>query len=319
MNALQEEAVSILRELISICRDGQEGFRAASEHLADDPELKTLLSSFSLQRAKFAGDLEAQVITLGVHHPEHEQRTITAAAHRGWVHLKSVLASKDRHSILTECERSEDFALEAYNKALSHHLPEPIHQIVHEQRQEIVSTHNTIRALRDGKPYATAEAFAYAAERKVGEQTRRAQAEVGAAWGSLKERANEVRLGTEGYVRENPLPSLVGALLTGFSIGMIFYAVELRNERQRSLVRLNQAPLKRFSTGIAGALGYLAGQARTASQRAVEAVQRYDNRPTLAQGRATIERASRPIQDAWNRFTGGRSGGKTFIGSIQQR
>ncbi|HWL54867.1 MAG TPA: PA2169 family four-helix-bundle protein [Chthoniobacteraceae bacterium] len=149
MNAQQEEALDVLNRLIGICRDGQEGFRTAAEAVVDDPELKMLLSSFSLQRAKFAGDLEAEAITMGEHHPENEGSTFRGAAHRGWIHLKGALSRGSNHALLAECERGEDVAKEAYQRALRHDLPAPVYDLIQEQRQEVITTHNTIRALRD--------------------------------------------------------------------------------------------------------------------------------------------------------------------------
>ncbi len=149
MNAQQEEALDVLNHLIGICRDGQEGFRTAAEAVVDDSELKMLLSSFSLQRAKFAGDLEAVAITMGEHHPENEGTTFKGAAHRGWIHFKSALSRGNNYTVLAECERGEDAAKEAYQKALRYDLPAPVYDLVQEQRQEVIITHNTIRALRD--------------------------------------------------------------------------------------------------------------------------------------------------------------------------
>ena len=318
MNALQEDAVSTLRELISICRDGQEGFRNASEHIVDDPDLKKLLSSYSLQRAKFAGDLESQMITLGEHHPELEDGSITAAAHRGWLNLKSVLHTNNNQSILKECERGEDVALEAYNKALSHHLPEPVHELVQEQRHEIAATHNTLRSLRDGKPNAVAEALA-AAESRTMEHAERAQAEAGAAWGHVKASADKARKDAESYIRKNPFPTLLGALLTGFSIGLIFYAFDLRNERMRIEAKRQRTPLKRFRTGLAGALGYLAGQARSVSSSASDAVREYGGRASLVSQRKQGNRFTRPLLSAWNRIARRQHSGTVFIGRSLQR
>ncbi len=60
----QQHIVDALEDLIEICRDGQNGYRDGSEH-AKNPELKKVLSEVSLERAKFAGDLENEAIRYG--------------------------------------------------------------------------------------------------------------------------------------------------------------------------------------------------------------------------------------------------------------
>ena len=50
----QKEIISTINDLIETLKDGQKGFREASEAVKDT-QLKSLFSEFSLQRAKFAG------------------------------------------------------------------------------------------------------------------------------------------------------------------------------------------------------------------------------------------------------------------------
>ena len=108
--------ISTLNHLIETLKDGQEGFRAASEDIGSS-ELKTLFSKYSLQRAQFAGELQEAVITLGDHDPA-DSGSVAGAVHRGWIDLKAALMSKDEHAVLAECERGEDVAVAAYRKAL---------------------------------------------------------------------------------------------------------------------------------------------------------------------------------------------------------
>ena len=82
------EVISTLNKLIETCLDGQEGFRLAAEAIKDDEDLKGFLFSASLQRSKFAGELQNQVIELGEPDPSHTN-TVTSKLHRGWINLKS--------------------------------------------------------------------------------------------------------------------------------------------------------------------------------------------------------------------------------------
>ena len=52
----QKEIISTINGLIETLKDGQEGFRQASAAVKDS-QLKSLFSEYSLQRAKFAGEL----------------------------------------------------------------------------------------------------------------------------------------------------------------------------------------------------------------------------------------------------------------------
>ena len=54
------EIRSTLNDLIETCKDSQQGFHAAAGKLKD-PEIHTLFLRFYLQRAEFAGELQAEV------------------------------------------------------------------------------------------------------------------------------------------------------------------------------------------------------------------------------------------------------------------
>ncbi len=137
---------NILNDLIEICKDGQDGFRDASENVKHS-DLKTLLSGYSLQRSKFAGDLQQFVTDLG-EEPE-KTSSIAGAIHRGWIDLKAAFTKGSDHAILAECERGEDHAVEAYRKALQKELPAHIRAEVSLQSTAVLATHNDIRDRRD--------------------------------------------------------------------------------------------------------------------------------------------------------------------------
>jgi uncharacterized protein (TIGR02284 family) len=136
----------ILNNLIEICKDGQEGFRDAAEN-AKHSDLKTLFASYSLQRAKFAGDLQQLVIHLG----EEPDTTSSVASviHRGWIDLKSAFTHGSDHAILTECERGEDHAVSAFRSALAETLPADVRSIVAEQSEKVQASHDDMRNRRD--------------------------------------------------------------------------------------------------------------------------------------------------------------------------
>ena len=142
----QKEIISTINGLIETLKDGQQGFREASEAVKDT-QLKSLFSEYSLQRAKFAGELQSQAISLGESNPEDSSST-AGAMHRAWINLKSAITSQDDHAILAECERGEDSAMHEYEKAVHNSLSAPLRKIVSHQYHEVKSAHDRIHHLR---------------------------------------------------------------------------------------------------------------------------------------------------------------------------
>lgn len=144
--ATNDEVISTLNGLIETCRDGQEGFKQAAEGI-ERSDIKSLFFEFSQQRAKFTGELQDLVRTLGGD-PE-KTGSIAGAIHRGWINIKSVVTGKDEAAILNECERGEDSAKNAYQEALEIALPAYVQQTVQDQYASVLQAHDRIKALRD--------------------------------------------------------------------------------------------------------------------------------------------------------------------------
>ena len=143
----KKEIISTLNGLIETLKDGQEGFKQSAGGV-DDPQLKTVFDTLSLQRSKFAGELQSEIVSLGDPDPE-DASSVTGSIHRAWINVKSVVTSGDRHAILAEAERGEDAAVTAYKEAMEKDLPAPIKDIVSRQSTEVKAAHDKIRALRD--------------------------------------------------------------------------------------------------------------------------------------------------------------------------
>ena len=143
-----KNTTSILNDLIETLKDGQEGFRAAAADV-ESPELKTLFSEYSLQRSKFAGELQALAHSLGEKEPA-TSGSVAASLHRGWINLKAALTSKDEHAILAECERGEDSAVAEYKKAIATgSLPADVRETIQTQSFSVKAAHDHIRDLCD--------------------------------------------------------------------------------------------------------------------------------------------------------------------------
>jgi uncharacterized protein (TIGR02284 family) len=143
----QKEIISTLNSLIETLKDGQEGFKQSAEGV-DDPQLKSVFDTFALQRSKFAGELQREVVQLGDPDPE-DSSSATGSMHRAWINIKSAVTNRDPHAILAEAERGEDSAVSAYKDAMKEELPAPIKEIVTRQSADVKAAHDKIRSLRD--------------------------------------------------------------------------------------------------------------------------------------------------------------------------
>ena len=224
------DTISTLNKLIETCKDGQEGFRLAAEAITDDEDLKGFLFSCSLQRSKFAGELQNEIIGLGEPDPS-EVSTFKSALHRGWINLKGVLTGHDNHSILVECERGEDTAVSDYKKAMASDLSSPLSEIVSRQFQEVLATHNSVRGLRD--QLASQKPASRKAGQVAGDFGSSLQAKgraIGASasdsWSNARNKSDDFLHETENYVRENPIPAILTALGVGFALGLLMRLLE---------------------------------------------------------------------------------------------
>ena len=62
--ANQKEIISTINDLIETLKDGQKGFKEAADAV-NDPQLKSLFTGYSQQRARFASELQAQARSEG--------------------------------------------------------------------------------------------------------------------------------------------------------------------------------------------------------------------------------------------------------------
>jgi uncharacterized protein (TIGR02284 family) len=139
-----DEVSSTLNQLIQTCKDGEEGFEAAAEAVSD-PNLRHLFESYSQQRSEFAAELEVEVQRMAKE-PAQEGH-VAAALHRGWMDLKAAVSGRDEGAIIAECERGEDLAVTAYQKALAAPLPHDLRAILERQFIKIQEAHDQVRSL----------------------------------------------------------------------------------------------------------------------------------------------------------------------------
>jgi uncharacterized protein (TIGR02284 family) len=142
----ENNAVSVLKNLIETCKDGQKGYQDAAEHVKRS-DLKTYFNEQSMERGGFAQELQNELPKVG--EPDKKvSGSASAAMHRAWIDTKVALGGGDK-TILESVEKGEDDAKEAYQKALSGSLPTNVVDIVRRQAASVLRAHDQVRMLRD--------------------------------------------------------------------------------------------------------------------------------------------------------------------------
>ncbi|MCU0627246.1 MAG: PA2169 family four-helix-bundle protein, partial [Gemmatimonadaceae bacterium] len=126
------------------CKDGADGYRAAAEDVQDS-SLKALFTQLAAQRGQFMTELQGIVAGMG-EQPERSG-SVLAAAHRGWINLKSAVASRDDVAILAECERGDEAAVTAYENAMRAALPSNVLDVVQRQGMDVRAAYERVRTL----------------------------------------------------------------------------------------------------------------------------------------------------------------------------
>lgn len=140
-----DQVINTLNDLIELNRDGQNGFQEAAGKIKD-PQIKAFCLEQSLSRAKFVGELQSEVRSMGTE-PD-TTGSIAGALHRGWMDLKSALGGGD-HAIVAATESGEDHAVAQYTKALEEPMPAPARAMVERQLQSVKQAHDKVKVMRD--------------------------------------------------------------------------------------------------------------------------------------------------------------------------
>ena len=142
----EKNTLSVIEDLIETCKDGQKGYQDAASYVKR-PDLKTYFNEQSLERSRFAGELQAELPRLG--EPDKKvSASVSAALHRAWIDTKVSFGAGDK-AILESVEAGEDNAKKAYEKALSGSLPTNVAEIVRRQAASVQKAHDKVKMLRD--------------------------------------------------------------------------------------------------------------------------------------------------------------------------
>ncbi|GAA5440994.1 PA2169 family four-helix-bundle protein [Deinococcus caeni] len=148
MTMNNETVLDKLQYLLGTLRDGEKGFADAAEH-ATDPQLKTLFTERSGQRARLAAEVKAHIARLG--DKPREGGSVGAALHRTWLNVRDALTGRDDYQVVAEAERGEDVAVENYQDVLKEaDLPADIRAFVEGQFAQVKASHDQIRDMKHG-------------------------------------------------------------------------------------------------------------------------------------------------------------------------
>jgi uncharacterized protein (TIGR02284 family) len=142
---LQDYAQAV-HDVITVCRDGEQGYRGAAQAV-NDPAIKEMFQQYSAQRGQFAAELQEAVKALGFE--TIDPQGLSGMLFASWISLKGLVTGHAVHGALVEAERGEDWTLKSYRTALSKTLPPGIEAILQKQFEHVQQAHNRIRSLRD--------------------------------------------------------------------------------------------------------------------------------------------------------------------------
>src|SRR5213078_2278888 len=134
------------------------------------------------------------------------------------------------------------------------------------------------------------------------EQFRRATGKFSTAmsqtWDGTKEKASRARERTEYFVRENPVPTILGALGLGIAIGL---AIRFASASERKAEIELKSPLEKLNWSVLSLpfLWPLFKSAREKYERSAEAMK--DGVKRLK--KIDVERYSKPIRKRWKAWT----------------
>lgn len=142
----ENNAISVVENLIETSRDGQKGYQDAAQH-AKRADLKGYFNEQSAERGRFAQELQIELSKLGK--PDKKvSGSAGGAIRRAWLDTKANLGGGDK-TILESLESGEDSARDTYGKALSGTLPPSLTEIVRKQAAVVQRAHDKARMLRD--------------------------------------------------------------------------------------------------------------------------------------------------------------------------
>jgi len=143
------EVISILNGLVETCKPGDEVFRGAAENIRNS-EFRRLFNIFAQQRTQFVSELQAEVHRLGgdVGTVAEPPAATTSSKTIPFIRPSSTPEFRDEASIIAQCQREEEAAVNDYQEALKADLPLDVQYVVKRQYMDIKDAYDRIRILQ---------------------------------------------------------------------------------------------------------------------------------------------------------------------------
>jgi uncharacterized protein (TIGR02284 family) len=142
---LMSTITNILNDLITISKDGEQGFKKVAEEVTTE-HLKSTFSDRAQKCVEAISELQKCVEELG--ETPTDSGSILGTLHRGWIDIKSSIMGRDTYSILEECERGEEAAKKVYESALKAELPMNIRELIEKQCEGVKQSYDLVCNLK---------------------------------------------------------------------------------------------------------------------------------------------------------------------------
>jgi uncharacterized protein (TIGR02284 family) len=135
-----------LNSLIKTVIDSIDGYQESAEAVENE-RFRTMFMELGQDRQQVLPKLQAEVARLGGD-PE-DDGSAAAAAHRGWVDLKSAITGRDDKAIINEVERGEDHIKHKFESALEGDtLSAETRMVVQQCYESVRRGHDRVRDLK---------------------------------------------------------------------------------------------------------------------------------------------------------------------------
>lgn len=135
-----------INDLISSCRDSEEGFGKAAKG-CHSSHLRTFFTDTSAKRSDFAAELAQPLREAGIE--PAAQGHGGGILHGGWIDLESRIRPKSDEEFLANCAQGEEATRKHYEHALARELPQEFRAIAERHHREIVETIGQILSLQE--------------------------------------------------------------------------------------------------------------------------------------------------------------------------
>lgn len=133
---ITKETAKASNDLLEYLYDSYNGYKECASQVSD-PIMRDLFNSLALRRQEMINELSAQIRTLN--EEPVKSGSVTAAAHRTFIDVKSLITGGDKDAIVKEVKRGESYTIDRYREILSKSLPAAIKQVLLRQLSEIES------------------------------------------------------------------------------------------------------------------------------------------------------------------------------------